>query len=70
VAESDWFAPERHIEIVDMILAVGFLICLAGYSPAVPEAKFGEARLLLIVVFGAPVHMLPPLFHGDAKAFC
>jgi hypothetical protein len=70
VAENDWFAPERHIEIVDMILAVGFPICLAGYPPAAPEAKFGEARLLLMVVFGAPVHMLPPLFHDDANAFC
>jgi hypothetical protein len=53
-----------------MILAVGFLICLAGYLPAAPEAKFGEARLLPIVVFRAPVHMLPPLFHDDADAFC
>lgn len=48
-----------------MILAVGFLICLAGYPPTAPEAKFGEARLLLMVVFGAPVYMLPPLFHDD-----
>jgi hypothetical protein len=70
VAESDWFAPERHIKIVDIILAVGFLICLAGYPPTAPEAKFGEARLLLIVVFRAPVNMLPPLFHDDANAFC
>jgi hypothetical protein len=53
-----------------MILAVGFPICLAGYPPAAPEAKFGEARLLLMVVFRAPVHMLPPLFHDDADAFC
>jgi hypothetical protein len=70
VAESDWFALERHIEIVDMLLAVGFLICLAGYPLAIPEAKLGEARLLLMVVFGAPVHMLPPLFYDDADAFC
>jgi hypothetical protein len=39
MAESDWVAPERHVEIVDMILAVGFLICLASYPPAAPEAK-------------------------------
>ena len=70
MAESDWFAPERHIEIVDMILAVGFPICLAGYPPAAPEAKFGEARLLLMVVFGALIYMLPPLLHDDANAFC
>jgi len=33
-------------------------------------AKFGEARLLLIAIFGAPVHMLPPVFGGDANAVC
>jgi hypothetical protein len=70
VAESDWFAPERHIEIVNIILAVDFLIYLVGYPAAAPEAKFYEARLLLIVVFEAPVHMLSPLFHDDANAFC
>ena len=70
MAESDWFAPDRHIEIVDIILTVSFLICLASYSPAAPEAKFGEARLLLAIVFRAPVHMLPSLFHDDADVFC
>jgi hypothetical protein len=70
MTESDRFAPERYIEIVNMILAVDFPICLAGYPPAAPEAKFGEARLLLMVVFGAPIHMLPPLFHDNADAFC
>jgi hypothetical protein len=70
MAESDWVAPERHVEIVDMILAVGFPIYLASYPPAAPETKFGEARLLLVVVFGAPVHMLPPVFDGDANAVC
>ena len=70
MAESDWFASERHIEIVDIILTVSFLICLAGYLPTAPEAKLGEDRLLFIVVFGAPVHMLPPLLHDDADAFC
>ena len=48
-----------------MIVAVGFPIYLASYPPAAPETKFGEARLLLVVVFGAPVHMLPPVFDGD-----
>jgi hypothetical protein len=70
VAESDWFAPERHIEIVDIILAVGFLIYLVSYLAAASEVKFCEARLLLIIVFGALVHMLPPLFHNDANTFC
>jgi hypothetical protein len=70
VAESDWVAPERHVEIVDMILAVGFPIYLASYPPAAPETEFGEARLLLVVVLGASVHMLPPVFDGDANAVC
>jgi hypothetical protein len=70
MAENDWVAPERHVEIVDMILAVGFPIYLASYPPAAPETKFSEARLLLVVVFGAPVHMLPPAFDGDANAVC
>jgi len=70
MAESDWFATERHIEIVDMILTVGFPICLAGYPPAALEAKFSETRLLFMVVFRAPVHMLPPISHDDANAFC
>lgn len=70
MAESDWFASERHIEIVDMILAVGLPTCLAGDPPAAPEAEVGEARLLLMVVFATPIDMLPPLFHEDADAFC
>jgi hypothetical protein len=70
MAESDWFILERHIEIINMILVIGFPICLASYLPAILEAKFGEAKLLLIVVFRALVHMLPPLFHNDAKVFC
>jgi len=69
VAESDWFVPERHIEIIDMILIMDFLICLAGYLAAISEVKFGEVRLFLIIVFKAPVYMLPPLFHDDADAF-
>ena len=43
MAESDWFVLKRDVEIIDMILAVGFLICLSGYLPAIPKAKFGEA---------------------------
>jgi hypothetical protein len=70
MAKSDWVAPERHIEIVDMTLAVGFPIYLASYPPTAPETKFGEAILLLVVVFGAPVHMLPPVFNGDANTVC
>ena len=70
MAESDWFASERHIEIVDIILAVGFLIYLADNPPATLEAKFGKARLLLIVVFGAPIDMLLSLFYKDANTFC
>jgi hypothetical protein len=70
VAENNWFAPERQIEFVDISLAVGFPVCLAGYPPAAPEAKLGESRLLLIVGFEAPVDMLPPLFHDDTNAFC
>jgi hypothetical protein len=53
-----------------MISAVGFPIYLASYPLAAPETKFGEATLLLMVVFGAPVHMLPPVFNGDANAVC
>jgi len=30
VSEIDRLAPESHIEIVDIILAVGFLICLVA----------------------------------------
>jgi hypothetical protein len=69
VAESDWFTPGRHIKIVEMILAVVFPTCLASYPPAALEAKFGKARLLLMVVSRAPIHMLPPLFHDDADPF-
>ena len=57
------------IAIIDIILAVGFPICLATYPPAIPEAKFGEAKLLLIVVFRAPVYILLPPFYTNAKAF-
>jgi hypothetical protein len=64
MTESDRIAPERHVEIVDVVLAVGFPIYLAIYPPAAPEAKFSKARLLLMVVFGAPINMLPPPFHG------
>jgi hypothetical protein len=70
MAESDWFVPERYIEIIDMILVISFLTCLASYPYIILEAKFGEARLFLIVVFGAPVYILPPLFHNDTDAFC
>jgi hypothetical protein len=69
-AENDWVAPERHVDIVDVVLAVGFPIHLASYPPAAPEAKFGEARWLLMVGFGAPVHMLPPVFDVDANVVC
>jgi hypothetical protein len=69
VTESDWFAPERDIETVKIILAIGFLTCLASYLPAAPKAEFGEARLLLLVIFRALVHMLPPLFHSNTNAF-
>jgi hypothetical protein len=70
MTKSDWIAPERHIKIVDMILTVGFLICLASYPPTAPEIKFGEAILLFMVIFEAPVHMLPSIFNGDANAVC
>jgi hypothetical protein len=70
MAESDWFASERHIKIINIILAADFTICLAGYSSAAPEVKFNKVRLLLIIVFRAPLHMLPPLFHNDANNFC
>ena len=66
-AEDDWVAPERHVETVDVVLAVGFPISLASYPPAAPEAKFGEARWFLLVVFGAPVYMLPPVFDVNTK---
>jgi hypothetical protein len=69
MAESDWVAPERHVEAVDVILAVGFPICIASYPPAAPETKLGETRLLLVVI-GAPVHMLPSVFDGNANAIC
>jgi hypothetical protein len=69
MAESDWVALERHVEIIDVILAVGFPIYLATYPLATPEAKFSEARFILIVVFGALVYMLPPLFHSNANAY-
>jgi len=49
--ESDWVAPERHVEVVDVILAVGFPICIPSYPPAAPETKLGETGLLLMVVF-------------------
>jgi hypothetical protein len=47
-------------------MAVGFPIYLATYLLAAPEAKFGKARFLLMVFFGALVYMLPPLFHSNA----
>jgi hypothetical protein len=54
-----------------MLLAVGFPIYLAKYPFATPETKFCEARMLLIVDFGAPVHVLPPASDVfDANAVC
>jgi hypothetical protein len=70
MVESDWVALERHVEVIDVILAVRFLICIASYPPAAPEIKLGETTLLFGVVFGAPVHMLPSVFDGNANAIC
>ena len=50
-------------------MVVGFLIFLASYLLTIPEAKFGEARLLFIVVFRAPVYILLPLFYDDTNTF-
>jgi hypothetical protein len=69
-AENDWVAPERHVEIVDVVLAVCLPISLTSYPLAAPETKFGEARCLLMVFFGAPVYMLPPVFDVDTIAVC
>jgi hypothetical protein len=69
-AKNDWVAAERHIDIIDVVLAVGFLIHLAIYPPATPEAKFGEARWLLMVGLRAPVHMIPPIFDIDSNTVC
>jgi hypothetical protein len=68
MAESDWVAPERHVKLIDMISAVGFLIYLADYPLITPETKFPEARLLFIVVFGASVYILSLTFDGDTNA--
>jgi hypothetical protein len=37
--ENDWVAAERHVDIVDVVLAIGFLIHLASYPPAASEAN-------------------------------
>lgn len=70
MADNDWVALEGHVEIVDMVLAVCLPISLVSYPPAAPETKFGEARRLLMVVLGAPVYMLPPVFDVDTNAVC
>ncbi len=68
--ESDWVAPERYVEIIDIILVIGFPIYIANYSSAAPEIKLGEIRLFLIVVFGAPIHILPSIFNDNINAIC
>ena len=53
-----------------MVLIVSFLIYLASYLLTIPEIKFGEVKLLLVVVFRVSIYMFPPLFNGDANAVC
>jgi hypothetical protein len=68
--ESGWVTLERYIEVINVILAVGFPIYIPSYSPATPETKLGETKLLLIVVFEALVHILPFIFNGNINAIC
>jgi hypothetical protein len=70
MAESNRVAPERHIKVINVILTVGFPVCIADYPPATPETKLGETGLLPVVVFGAPVHMPPSLFDCNTNAIC
>jgi len=52
-----------------MLLVISFLIYFAKYLFAIPEIKFCEAKLLLIVDFKAPVHVLLLAFNVfDANA--
>jgi hypothetical protein len=54
-----------------MLLAISFLIYLAKYLFAISETKFCEAKMLLIIDFRIPVHVLPPASNVfDANAVC
>ncbi|MAD84068.1 MAG: hypothetical protein CL912_13990 [Deltaproteobacteria bacterium] len=70
MAESDWFVLKRHIEIINMILVMGFPICFINYLFAILKAKFDKVRLLFIIIFKAPIHMLSLLFYNNANVFC
>lgn len=53
-----------------MILVMGFPICFINYLFAILKAKFDKVRLLFIIIFKAPIHMLSLLFYNNANVFC
>ena len=66
MAEGNWVTTERHVQVVNVILAVGLPVCLASYPFAAAEAKVNETVLPLEVISVAVVHVAPSIFNGNA----
>lgn len=58
-AEGDWIAAERCLLVVDVTLAMGLPICLAGFPSVTKETELSEAEFCLVALRIAAKHMVP-----------